>query len=44
MSYEDLIEARAKRDEQDAAKEVKFKDTRGCKRKITTPQTEEEKS
>jgi hypothetical protein len=41
MSYEDLQEARAKRAEEDAAKEAKDKGRRGRKRKSATPEAEE---
>lgn len=41
MSYEDLEEARAKRAEKDATKEVKGNAKRGRKRKIMTPEPEE---
>ncbi|KAF2691669.1 hypothetical protein K458DRAFT_381512 [Lentithecium fluviatile CBS 122367] len=42
MSYEDLEEARAKRAEQDAAKEAKGKSKRSRKRKNATPETVED--
>jgi hypothetical protein len=42
MSYEDLVEARAKRDKQDAIKEAKGKGKRGRKRKAVVPETEAE--
>jgi hypothetical protein len=42
MSYQDLVEARAKRGEQDAAKEAKGKGKRGRKRKTVAPETEAE--
>jgi hypothetical protein len=43
ISYEDLVEARAKRAEQDAAKEAKGKGKRGRKRKApSTPEPAED--
>jgi hypothetical protein len=42
ISFKDLIEARAKRNKQDAAKEAKGKGKRGHKRKAVVPEIEAE--
>ncbi|KAK7189938.1 transposase [Paraphaeosphaeria sporulosa] len=42
MSYEDLVDARVKRAEKDAAKEAKGQGKRGRKRKTVAPETEAE--